>query len=467
VSDLVVAANRGPVSFVVGDDGEPQPRHGAGGLAPSLASALAGSGATWVAAALGDGDRVVARSGPVEVDGISLRLLELPEEVHRTAYNVVANGTLWFLQHGLFERPRRPSFDRHWYEAWEGFRAYNTAFAAAIAESAAEQAVVLVHDYHLGLCGAELARLRPDLRTVHFTHTPWCEPGDLSLLPAHALDQLLTGMGGFGACGFHTDRWASAFRRCAEQLAGSKPAVFASPLGVDAARLAEVAASPECVSHREALLERAAGRRLIVRSDRVELSKNLVRGFRAFGELLEQQPRWREQVVFVALSYGSREQLPEYLAYRNEAEHVVHLVNDRFGTPGWTPVVFEVADDLPSSVAALTCYDVLLVNPLRDGLNLVAKEGPVVNGTDGVLALSREAGAFDELAAGALEVHPYDLVQTAATLDRALAMEHEERRERAAALREAASARTPATWLDDLVAHASRPGSSDLSHTVG
>lgn len=454
MSDLVVASNRGPVSYAVGDDGEPVPRPGAGGLAPSLASALEGSGATWVAAALSEGDRLAAARAPLEVDGIAVRLLEIPPETYRAAYNVVANGTLWFLQHDLYERARRPAFDARWYEAFELYREYNRAFAAEIAGVAPAGATVLVHDYHLSLCGADLLRLRPDLRTVHFTHTPWCEPSQLRMLPGHAVAELLGGMTSYGACGFHTRRWESAFAACCRELAGRDVATFASPLGVDAGRLRAVAASAECAERRAALEERTAGRRMILRSDRVELSKNLVRGFRAYGEMLERYPEWRGEVVFVALAYGSREELPEYLAYRAEVERVVEIVNERHGTATWTPIELEVSDDFVASVAALTSYDVLLVNPIRDGLNLVAKEGTLVNDCDGVLALSREAGVFEEMGELALEVHPYDVVQTAEVLARALEMEPAERRRRAAALREVSEATSPATWLEDLVSHA-------------
>ena len=457
-AELVVASNRGPVSFGIEDGGAPEPRGGAGGLGPSLASALSGSGATWVAGALTDGDRLVAGADGFEHDGVALRLLDLPATVQAGAYNVVANGTLWFLQHDLYDRSRRPVFDARWYEAWEAYREYNAAFATAIAEEAAEGATVLVHDYHLGLCGGLLADLRGDLRTLHFTHTPWCEPRDLAVLPDHAVRELLAGMAGYGTCGFHTERWAAAYARCAAayRADGDAPTVFASPLGVDAGRLAELANSSECTERREALDERVRGRRLLLRSDRVELSKNLVRGFRAYGELLERRPDLHGGIVFMALAYGSREQLPEYLAYRSEVEHVVELVNARFGSGDWAPVELDVSDDFLGSLAALTRYDVLLVNPLRDGLNLVAKEGPLVNRVDGVVALSREAGAFEELGTAALEVHPYDVVQTAAALERALDMGTGERADRAARLRSVCAARTPASWLDDLVAHARR-----------
>jgi trehalose 6-phosphate synthase len=316
---------------------------------------------------------------------------------------------------------------------------------------------VLVHDYHLALCGLTLATLRPDLRTSHFTHTPFCEPGDLEILPESAWRELLASMAGFGACGFHTRRWASAYERCASQLTGAAaPPTFAAPLAPDSARLLELAGSAECRRHREALDARLGGRRLLLRSDRIELSKNILRGFHSFDVMLERHPQLREQVLFLAHAYGSREDLPEYLAYRTEVEHLVERINERWATPDWTPISFEVADDYAASVAALTRYDALLVNPIRDGLNLVAMEGAIVNESDGVLVLSRGAGAFDELGESALEIHPYDVVAGADVLARALSMDPAERGERALALRQRAGANSPARWLEQLVTHARR-----------
>src|SRR5581483_9802269 len=148
------------------------------------------------------------------------------------------------------------------------------------------------------------------------------------------------------------------------------------------------------------------------------------------------------------------QELPEYLAYQNEVESTVSRINQRFGTPGWTPIVLEVEDDYHSSLAALVRYDVLLVNPVRDGMNLVAKEGPLINGRNGVVALSREAGAFDELGPAVLEVNPFDVSGTAAVLAEALDMEAEHRSTLSAHLRRLVEARRPADWLADQLAAA-------------
>ena len=453
----MVVANRGPYSLVEEPDRSLRARPAGGGLAPSLAAALAGtSGATWVAAAMSDAERRGAAEGAIATgqDGLMLRLVALEPEVLRGAYDTIANGTLWFMLHGLFDASRRPLFDRAWYAAWDAFVAYNEAFAAATAEAAGENSVVLVNDYHLLLAGRMLLERRADLRSVHFMHTPFSGPEELGVLPPAVRRQVLDGMAGFGACGFHTRRWADRFERAVASEVGRRPETFDAPLGADLGRLREVAASQACGERLQELEERLAGRLLIVRSDRVELSKNLLRGFLGLDLLLREHPEWREQVVMVARAYPSREGLPEYLAYRSEAEHLVRLVNERWGTGDWDPIVFDVDDDFPATVAALRRYDVLLVNPVRDGMNLVAKEGPALNERDGALVLSTEAGAFEQMEGPAVPVHPFDVVATAAALHEALSMPAAERASRAAELRARATAVAPAAWLDRVLAEA-------------
>jgi trehalose 6-phosphate synthase len=222
-----------------------------------------------------------------------------------------------------------------------------------------------------------------------------------------------------------------------------------APLGPDAEDLEKTAESDECVRWGDWLTSLLGDRQLVVRVDRVELSKNVLRGFLAFDELLDVHPELRERVTFVALVYASRQGLPEYLAYRTEVENLASRVNHRWATADWTPIVLDVSDNYPRSVAALRRYDVLLVNPLRDGLNLVAKEGPVLNTNQGLLALSREAGAWAELSETALEVNPFDVSGTAEALATALMMAPQERAERSAAIRRDAARRTPRDWLDD------------------
>lgn len=453
-ANLVIVSNRGPVSFRKGDDGELVAKRGAGGLVSGIGPLVAGTGATWIAAALSDADREAAADGVVEAEGFRAQLLAVDPDVLRLAYDVVGNATLWFAHHGLWELARRPRFDHRFREAWAAYGAYHDTFADAVADTAPDGGTVLVQDYHLSLLGQRLAERRPDLSTVHFSHTPFATPEWLSVLPRAAVDDLLAGMAGHDACGFHSRRWEADFLACCERFGHEPPRTFVSPLGPDPDDIGGVAASDACREALATLDEQVGDRRFVVRVDRIELSKNLLRGFWAFDDLLERHERWRGQVVFGAFVYPSREGLAEYLAYRQEVEGLVERINARWGTPDWTPILLDTGDDFPRSVAALRRSDVLLVNPIRDGLNLVAKEGTLVNERDGVLALSPEAGAWDELGEHSLEAHPYDVGATADVLDVALSMDPDERRRQAAARRAVVEARTPRDWLDDQVAAA-------------
>ncbi len=444
---VVVVSNRGPVSFERGDDGALRSRRGAGGLVSGIGPLMSEAGATWLAAAITDGDREAAAGGVVEADGFRVRMLAIDEETYRLAYDVVSNQVLWFAHHGLWDLTRQPSFDRSWDDAWGAYRAVNHAFADAVAETAPEGALVLVQDYHLCLVAPRLAEARPDLTSVHFSHTPFAPPLWLSALPEAAVRELLEGMAAHRACGFHTARWARDFQASAMELAGLEPRCFVSPLASDPGDVLAAATSEECLAALRQIEEVVGDRAVIGRVDRVELSKNLLRGFLAYDDLLAQHPEHREQVVFVAGAYPSRQTVPEYVAYRRHVETLVAEINDRWATARWQPIVLHVDDDHPRSMAVLRRSDVLLVNPIRDGLNLVASEGVLVSDRDAVLALSPEAGAWERLHEGALRVPPFDVAGSADVLHQALTMPTQERRARAARLRELAAERTPRDWL--------------------
>lgn len=455
---MILASHRGPYTFAERRDGTFEARRGAGGVVSALGPLLSREGdpVVWVAAAIGDGDRAALRAGRATAPGIEVCLLDIDERIHRLHYDVVSNSVLWFLHHGLFDLVRRPRFDGRFREAWGAYVAVNAAFADAVCEAAPDRDVVLVQDYQLALVPAMVRSARPDLRVLHFTHTPFCGPNSIRVLPDDVAVDLCASLGG-GPAGFHTPRWARAYEASAREVLGGAAVIhqpFASSLGPDRDALAEIAASPEAAAERVVLDDLVGDRAVIARTDRVEPSKNLVRGFLAYDLLLQERADLRERVVFVAMVYASRQGLPEYLAYANEVEQVVERVNERWGSADWQPVVLDDRDNFARSVAGLQRYDALLVNPLKDGLNLVAKEGPLVNERDGVLCLSRDAGAFDELGDAALEVHPYDLEQTAKTLAAALDESPGERAGRAQRLRELAEARTPAMWLDELLTRA-------------
>lgn len=453
-------SNRGPIAFSSEESGALVAHRAGGGLAATLGGAVRGTGATWVAAAMSEGDRVAAdQAGPegtVAAEGFTVRFVVIEPSEYRAYYDVVANQTLWFWHHHLFDAARRPRLDRRVHAAWQSFRAVNAAMAEAADLAADDGATVLVHDNHLGLVPALLRARRADLRIVHFTHTAFVDRGLATMLPGWMVEEVLDGLAGADACGFHSARWRDAFLGCWDQLRAPAiaPRTFVARAAPDHDDVAAVAAGDECNDELEALEAQVGDRACIVRVDRIELSKNLLRGFWAFAELLDTHPEWRGRVHLVAVVYPSREGLAEYLGHRVEVEAAAAAVNHSHGSPGWTPVILDTSDCFPRSVAALRRADVLLINPVRDGLNLVAYEGPVVNERDARLVLSHEAGAWDNLGPHAIGINPFDVTQTAEALHAALSTSPEERRVTAALLREAASARTPADWLADQMAAA-------------
>ncbi len=448
-AQVLVASNRGPVSYAVADDGSLRSKRGGGGLVSGLSAIGPESGALWVCSALSDDDREAVRRGVGE-DGV--RMLDIPAGVHADAYNGIANSVLWFVHHMLYQTPLEPVFDAEFRSKWASYETYNRAFAEALAEEAAEGAAVLVQDYHLTLVPGMLRELRPDLRIGHFSHTPWAPPEYFAMLPDDIARQVLRGMLGADRLGFLTHRWADAFTACCERFAGGlgDTRVGVHGLGADADFLRARSHEADVDERMAALKEEIGeGRRTIVRVDRTELSKNIVRGLLAYRQLLDDRPEWRERVVHVAFAYPSRQDLAVYRDYTAEVQRLAGEINDRYGTPSWRPVVLHVKDDFARSLAAYRLADVALVNPIRDGMNLVAKEVPVVSDAGCALVLSREAGAHEELGEDAITVNPYDVVQTAEALHEALSMRPEDRTERGKRLAAAATALPPARWFLD------------------
>ncbi len=453
---LVIVSNRGPLTVELGPDGELEVRRGAGGLVSGLTPLVAGTDTLWIAAAMTDGERQAASDGVLDAEGFHLLSLVLDPHEYRMAYDVVCNATLWFLHHHLYDLARRPRFDSTWRRAWMAYRSVNLAFAEAVVDHAPRDATVLVQDYHLTLLAPMVKAARRDLRLVHFSHTPFASPDQFAVLPDDVATVMLEALAAHDAVGFHTQRWAHAFEAACEDRIGVTPHTFVAPLAPDRDDIRAVAASAACEEERLGIETELAGRQFIARVDRIELSKNLLRGFHAFDDLLERYPEHRDRVVFGAFVYRSREGLAEYLAYAQEVENLVARINARWSTPDWTPILLDTSDNFPRSIAALRQYDVLLVNPIRDGLNLVAKEGPIVNERDGVLLLSPEAGAWAELAEAAIRVNPFDISGTADALHDALLLAPPARAEHAAMVRARALARTPADWLRDQIQAAGR-----------
>ncbi len=454
---LIVVSNRGPVSYDRDESGEPVTRRGGGGLVTALRPLVSLHEVTWIASAMTEEDRRVAaeRAGVFEETGrhgesYRLRLVAHDPADFDRFYNVFANPILWFLQHRLWDLARTPSHGPALYEAWASYRAVNDAFAEAVVEEldGDPETAVWFHDYHLYLAPRAVRAARPDAVLSHFIHIPWPDADSWSVLPRPMRESIHQGLLANDVVGFHTRRWRDAFLGSAAEVVGAvvragdgvvehdgrRTLVTAHPISVDIGEFDELASTPAVLANdRELAADRPEG--LILRVDRTDPSKNIVRGFRAFELFLERHPERRGFVSMLALLDPSRQDIPEYGVYLEEIERTVADVNERFGSSSWQPIRLEIRDDFPRSVAAYKQYDVLLVNAVFDGLNLVAKEAPLLNERDGVLVLSENTGVFEELGQWSLPVNPFDLVGQADALHAALELGATERRARAEAIR--------------------------------
>ena len=472
---VVLASHRGPVTFSRSSEGRTA-RRGAGGLVTALMDLARGlDQVTWVCGASSDEDEAVANEHPGEAvrvalseppallegdeDGggdapvVPLRLVPVDPEQHDRFYNVVANPLLWFIQHGLYGLATAPVLGAAEHEAFdEGYVPVNEAFADAVADevqAAGGSALVMLHDYHFYLVADRVRERCPDALISHFIHIPWPGPDGWRTLPPVMRERILRGLLGADVVGFHTETSARNFLLSAQELlsvpvdldtmcaqvGGRKVRARYYPISIDVGGIRELAASDAVADHVRRLEAEfhSDDRQLILRVDRTDPSKNIVRGFQAFGLLLEQHPELVGRARFLALLQPSRQDVPEYADYLGQIGAEVARINARHDAGGHAPIDLRLVQDLPLAVAAYRSCDVLVVNAVADGMNLVAKEAAVVNDRDGVLVLSENTGSHQELGAFAVTVYPFDVSQQAQALYEALTMDAELRRERLAA----------------------------------
>ncbi len=447
----VIVSNRGPVTYGFDTAGLPVPAKTGGGLASAMAPLL-DTGAIWVCAAMGPADRAAIERGSVP-DNVAM--VDVDQDTYDRAYNRVANETLWFAHHGMLPDDHAARLDASgtWSNDWAAFRSFNRSLAGRVIETAPDGAAVLVQDYHLCLLAPMIVSQRPDLRLVHFSHTPFAGPDDLKL-PQRERHELIGAMARHHACGFHSRRWADAFEATVIDAGAAPPRTFVSPLAPDTEGIRNVARSEQCRAELADLERDLGDHKLITRVDRIEPTKNIIAGFEAFDVLLTRHPEHAGRVVFAAFTYPSREALDAYRSLGDQIRNTVEALNERHGTHDWQPVRLDLTDNLPGAVAALRRYDVLLVNPLRDGLNLIAMEGPVVNEHHGRLVLSTEAGAHDQLRAHAFAIDPGDIEATAEALHEALTTDASSAAAAAEGQRRIIATRSPTSWLADQLGHA-------------
>jgi trehalose 6-phosphate synthase len=470
-SPLVLVSNRGPVTYQ--EDGSV--KRGTGGLVTALTGLASHRDAIWIASAMTEQDMQVAREHegkPFEVEApeggsFRVRFVDSDDEAYDRFYNIIANPMLWFISHYLWDLSNAPDIRRHEEVAFhEGYQRVNADLAEAVVDEieGQDEPVVMVHDYHLYTLPQMVRAARPDVFLHHFIHIPWTQPDAWRVLPTDIRETIYHGVLANDIVGFHTRSYRRNFLQCCRDLMDldvdfergivhcedREVWVRAYPLPIDYEATRGVARRPR-VREFEAEVLRRRREYSILRVDRADLSKNVLRGFTAFDIFLEQHPEFAERITFTAQLMPSRTDVPEYAEYLEKIEALVAVVNHRHGTPDWMPIDLKLRDDLDEAVASYKHYDVMMVNAMFDGMNLVAKEGPLVNERNGVSILSENTGAHEELGEFALSVNPFDVQELADAIYAALTMSPEARERRAQGLKAIVTSRDPGDWIDEQI----------------
>ncbi|MHB0914715.1 MAG: alpha,alpha-trehalose-phosphate synthase (UDP-forming) [Thermoleophilia bacterium] len=472
-NDLLLVSNRGPFSYHRDGSGELTTTRGSGGLVTALLGVAASCDITWIASAMTPEDAEVSQAaggGRIEIDNegvkLGLRFIISEPDAYHKFYNIIANPILWFVQHYLWDLSVVPDIRRNEIEAWEyGYQVVNRQFAQVVGDELdaheGPRPVVMLHDYHLYTCPAAIRERHPDVFLHQFVHIPWPQPDAWLVLPPAIREAVITGLLANDIIAFHTAKYVRNFLLCCEELLGCEVDyagsnvivdgrvvwVRACPISIDCAEFERLAESePVLAEERQIIGERRE--HLVLRVDRMDLSKNIVRGFKAFDLFLDQHPEFKERITFLALLQPSREDVEEYVEYREKIMRVVEMINTKHGTVNWMPIDVRMEDRFHRSVAAYKQYDVLMVNAIFDGMNLIAKEAGLVNRRDGVLILSENTGAHEQLGAYALTVNPFDLEDQARALHGALTMDKVEKSRRAGRIKQTVNDNDISKWIE-------------------
>jgi len=470
---LILASNRGPVEYRVDKDKNLRLSRGSGGVVTALSAVSKYVELTWIASTMGEGDRKVAaeQNGKFLVQlpdqHLYLRFVPSTRNVYHKYYNIFCNPTLWFLQHYMWNSPYSPNIDSNIHDAWEnGYIPVNQAFANAIIDDAADDStppIIMLNDYHLYLAGGFIRQQLPSAIIQHFIHIPWPAPSYWQLFPNTMRKSILQSLCSVDIVGLQTLRDVHQFLDCCEAFLngvridyekhtvfhrGHLTRIMHYPVSVDVAALTRLAHSPRIQEYKEKLRP-YFGEKTIVRVDRSEPSKNILRGLRSFDRLLEQYPEFRRRVNMVCFIVPSRSGIKQYQKYTQEIFDSIDTINSKYKSGEWQPIKVFFENNYIQAIAGMSMYDVLFVNPVIDGMNLVAKEGPIVNQKNGVLILSEAAGACEQLKRNVIPISPADILGTTQALYDALTMDEAEKEKRIESLRSTISSYDITRWLTE------------------
>jgi trehalose 6-phosphate synthase len=471
--EIIVASNRGPVLFKRDEKGIIKLIRGAGGIVGSMIPFMKKTHGKWVSSAIGECDHEMNKLYdskvpiPLENPEYYLQFIKTDEDVYNGFNGKFANPLLWFIHHSMWNPPYSPVHDDELHQAWDSYQYVNSKFAEAIGEdlnTSKKIPIVMLQDYHFYLTPKFIREQHPDVLMSHFVHVPFPPPEIFQQLPNHMQIEILDSMLTNDVLGFHIPRYKNNFLQTVRLILpnalvddkagdilynGHVCHVRTYPISVDVETLQTHAQDPNVIAKEAEVDEMIGDCKLIYRTDRADLSKNIIRGFQAYDIFLEKYPEWKEKVKFVATLMPSRQDINVYREYTDNIREIVKEINEKYTTLNWQPIKYICRGDYDLVIALLKKYDVLMVNPILDGMNIVAKEGSVINENNGALILSTGAGCYGELKDGATCINPYDIRQTAESINIALLMNETTKAKMMAKARAAIQRNDLNKWVSD------------------
>jgi trehalose 6-phosphate synthase len=470
--NLILASNRGPVEFQK-EENKIVMKRGAGGLVATLMPLMEALNGVWIASAMTAEDETISRKYPenrvpVPQDDpkfwVSFVLSD-PEQ-YRKYYSVISNPLLWFVQHNMWNSPYTPDIDDEIHDAWkDGYELINQLFSDKIVREAnrnSKKPLIMLQDYHLYLCPVLIRKELKNIFLSQFIHIPWPQCDYFNIIPEYMRTSIMEGLLSNNLLGFHIPRYVTNFLQCADSIAeevdyaqgtvqynGNITQVRSYPISVDYNSITDLSCAGPVCQKEHLINDIKKDMFLFYRSDRADLSKNIIRGFKAYSLFLDKHPEYKGKVKFLSTGKPTRQQIKEYDDYSLKIIEVVKKINNKHGYDGWEPIESRSISDYGLCIACFKNYDCLVVNPIADGMNIVPKEASVVNEQNGVLVLSVNAGCYDELKDYSLNVNPFDITETADAFYQAVKMGEEERKKRQEGLKEIIKKRTIYHWISE------------------
>ncbi|WP_331275708.1 trehalose-6-phosphate synthase [Methanobacterium veterum] len=451
--NLIIASNRSPVEFFYEDNDEIGMKIGAGGIVPTLLPFMEKNGGTWVASAMTDADMEMAGRFPenkipipLEEPRLNVQLIRLDREKYNEFYNSFHNPFLWFIYHYLWNLTYTPEIDDSLHHAWQSYQYVNQRFAEKIIKEvnlSDKEPLIMLQDTHLQTCPAYIREKFDDIFLSQFIHIPWPHPDYFNIYPRYIRKFIIEGLLSNNHLGFHTKKYVKNFLMTCEKYAdevdfknnivhynGRETFVKNYPISVDTKKLNEFAKSDEVLKQEQYVKKIKGNNFLIYRTERTDPSKNIIRGFKAYDLFFQKHPEFKGKVTFFITGVTTRENVKEYRDYKTNVNNIITEINAKYSKDGWKPIVPHFDAEYSLVTAAFKNYDCLLINSINDGMNIVPKEGSIVNENDGILIISETTGAYDELKENAININALDITETADAIYKAVAMKHDQRKKR-------------------------------------